>query len=113
VVATLQEAGLSQRAIASAVGVSQPTVANDIKAGDQNLSPPEPPKIIEGTCTENEVPPLVKKADAAGSALRKAIEKVSDVLTDEGYAEYRDQVKLSLGDAIEFAHDVLSKHDKW
>lgn len=128
VVATLQEAGLSQRAIASAVGMSQPTIAGDIKAGDQNLSPPERPKIIiDGTFTEtlpaderpkvqatkDTRPPLIKKADAAGWELRKAIEKISDVLIDESYSDYRDQVKLSLEGAIEFAQSVLSEHSEW
>jgi len=66
VVASLRESGLSQRAIASATGLSQDTVRRDLSAGERFRSPePEPEPVDEvdedgltEELIEAELPPL-------------------------------------------------------
>lgn len=48
VVASLRESGLSTRAIASATGVSEGSVRNDLKAGAQNYAPAEERPRVQG-----------------------------------------------------------------
>lgn len=49
VVASLREAGLSQRAIASVTGVDQKTVSNDLRGREENSSPDSEPEPVIGT----------------------------------------------------------------
>lgn len=56
IVASLREAGLSQRAIAAAIDVSAPTVRDDLRSGGRNLSP------------EQDRQPVEPNADAHGAA---------------------------------------------
>lgn len=54
-VRSLRDAGLSQRAIASAVGVDHRTVGNDLRSGGEN-SPPDDPE--PGDEADDEPPPI-------------------------------------------------------
>lgn len=143
-VKSLTEAGMPQRAIASAIGVDQATVQRDLKSVDANASgetkvtgldgktytkqiKPLEPTSISGTfndapadlpkgkpavkATKDTRHPLVRKADDAAWELRKAIEKMADVLADEHYPEHKNQVQLSISGAIQFAQTVLSEQE--
>jgi transcriptional regulator with XRE-family HTH domain len=73
----LRKQGMSQRAIADAVGVAQRTVSNDLQAGEQNCSPdpqpitgldgktykrkpPNPPPSTSLLCESNDFPKTLK-----------------------------------------------------
>lgn len=132
VVKTLTEAGLSTRAIAAAVGASRPTVMKDQKqlgkidpvpnvpGLDGKIRKPKegsPTIVIDGTftseppqveATKDTRAPLVRKADNAAWALRKAVETVQLITTDVDYHVHQGQIKLSLNGAIEYAISVLN-----
>lgn len=143
VVKTLTEAGLSTRAIASATGISRPTVMADQKAQVDNIGPvastpgldgkirtrtlkttdasativldgtftktlPDAPVVAKVQATKDTRPSLVKKADDAAWALRKAVESLKLITTDVDYHVHRGSVELSIKGATEYAIQVLT-----
>jgi predicted DNA-binding protein (UPF0251 family) len=134
VVATLTEAGLSQRVIAAAVGVSKNTVIRDQSKShlgpvadapglDGKIHPnkavgaPEPTIVIDGTFVESipepikdSRPDVVRLADQAASQLREAAEKISIVRADKTYAAHEALIKELLDTAVAHAEVVLKEY---
>jgi hypothetical protein len=134
VVATLTEAGLSQRVIAAAVGVHKNTVVRDqnrsqlgpvasVPALDGKVHPnkpagaPEPAIIIDGTFVDaipespkDTRPDVVRLADEAATQLRKAAEKISIVRADKTYAQYEALITDSLDQAVSYAETILKEY---
>jgi len=134
VVATLTEAGLSQRVIAAAVGVHKNTVIRD--QAKSHLGPiadapgldgkthankaqgaKEPSIIIDGTFVESIPEPIkdtrpdvVRLADQAATQLRDAAEKISIVRADKTFAQYEALIKDSLDEAVSYAETILKEY---
>lgn len=133
-VATLTEAGLSQRAIAAAVGVHKNTVIRDQSRSqlgpvadapglDGKIHPNkavgarEPAIVIDGTFVESipepvkdDRPKVVKLADEAAKLLREAAEKISIVRADKTYAQYEALIKDSLDKTVSYAEVILKEY---
>lgn len=102
----LRLAGLSQRAIGHAVGVSQETVRRDLASGDSNVSPDEITGVDGKRYTAK--PPLVE-------AMIEAIEDVGRVQTPDGPAvEPMPQppglVNTPIGPVTRAVADALAEH---
>lgn len=135
VVATLTEAGLSQRVIAAAVGVHKNTVIRD--QAKSHLGPVEtqvpgldgkihqnkatgatgPTIIIDGTFVESIPEPIkdtrpevVRLADQAAKELREASEKISIVRADKNYAAHEALIKDLLDQAVSYAETILKEY---
>lgn len=116
VVASLRDAGLSQRAIAAATGVSQGTVRTDL-SGEQNCSPedaydlrPETQtvtgtdgKSYSATRSQSKRSPLLKDVTTAGWNLRKAAERLEGIAADDRWASNKPQIADQLTEHLEHA----------
>lgn len=140
VVATLTEAGLSQRAIAASLGVHKNTVIRDqdrthlgpvadapgldgklhpnkAAGADKVPSAPPPAIVIDGTFVESipepvkdSRPDVVRLADQAATQLREAAEKISIVRADKSYAQYEALITDSLDSAVSYAETILKEY---
>ena len=134
VVATLTEAGLSQRVIAAAVGVHKNTVVRDQARShlgpvadapglDGKVHPnkpagaKEPAIVIDGEFvesipepTKDTRPDVVRLADHAAEQLREAAEKISIVRADKTYAQHEALIKELLDTAVAHAEVILKEY---
>lgn len=132
VVAQLSAAGMSTRAIAPVVGVSQPQVVADKRAGDQRLitspAPAEPAALPEShavvgmdgktyqrsATTEPPKPkrrPIAERAQEAEWELVRAIERIEALLDDDRFTANKEVVaphlRSHLTNAIEACQGLL------
>lgn len=129
VVASMREIGMSVRAIASATGASYGSV-QAVTSGDQKRSPAdEAPAPVTGTDGKTygsrpepapepaPVPdkpkrrPITDQARDAGWELRKAVERLERIASDDRFAENKEKVtphlRGHLSNAVEVCQDLL------
>lgn len=129
VVHQLSAAGMSTRAIAPIVGVSKSQVANDLDAGVQKWTPepslPTSERIIgmDGKTYTRPEPqpeptdppkqkrrPITDQARDAGWELRRAVERLERIYSDERYMRSKNEIDSLIEPHIEYALSVITTH---
>jgi hypothetical protein len=136
VVASLADAGMSNKAIAAAVGVTAMTVGRDM-AGVTNVTPDDddeivdaeviddPPTPREVTGTDGKTytlkpkppvdrrPSLTDALDRSGWAIRKDIDRLISLTDDDRFSSHKEKVAPALGSHLQYAisvcQDVLDR----
>lgn len=107
IVSTMRGAGMSSRAIASATGLSQPTVARDVRAGESSDSPAAPVTGMDGKTYQPPAPrPITPSVvrDVVDEARREVEQEREDreavaalnALAPAGFDRAADQRRIEL-----------------
>lgn len=96
-VASLRSAGMSTRAIGSAIGVSDGTVRNDIGSGAQNYAPEQPDKVVgaDGKTYKPTRPAPTRAAPGELDAIEETLEEAEIVPTPDAIEEALDEIEES------------------
>ena len=121
IVAEMDAAGMSTRAIASGLGVARNTVKDDLRSQVDQIDPPAPTPIqgMDGKTYQRPPAPekrsrpaLAPQARDAGWALRKAVERLARIGSDDRFASNKEMAPHLRGhllNAIEVCQDLLDR----
>ena len=96
-VASLRSAGMSTRAIGSAIGVAKATVDRDLEAGGPNGPPEQPDKVVgaDGKTYEPTRPAPTRAVPGELDAIEETLEEAEIAPTPEAIEEALDEIEES------------------
>lgn len=118
----LSAEGMSTRAIAPIVGADRKTVMQDVRQVVQNGPPERPVQGLDGKTytrpepTEPAEPPkqkrrpLTDQARDAGWELRRAVERLERIYSDDRYTRTQNEIDSLIEPHIEYALSVITTH---